>query len=530
MTPVFHEDALQIRSGVSSPPSGRRERFSPSRPAAAARAVFWLDGDGGVSRWTQEAAALFGFPSGEALQKHFRDLFAPPDRDERRPELALGCAREDGWWEDVGWRLRRDGQPFWALCEVTHLRAPDGVGIGYQVSVRDLTALAGSTPESLMHPSAPRLLAVGRVAAAVAHDLSNILAALRGFAAALERHLPPGGASSEAWQGLVHTCDRGTAVVRRLLDLGRPQPEPDGEPTADLPSLIRGMEPLLRQVLPSRILLVTMLDERLPEVCGRAADLELILLNLVVNARDAIDGEGTIAIEARRATPDGDGSDGDVLLAVRDSGAGMAPAVQERAFEPFFTTKGGGGTGLGLALVRDAALACGGSIQVDSRRGRGTRVGVRLRAAGERAAGRRQKAFAVLDRRGCGLALLCAESSTVQGIVASLLRRRGLNVVQAYTPDRVRALLRDHAADIDLAVVAAPVRGLEAVDLFGAPAIETGRPPAVFLAGNGGAEILPGPVSPGDRILAGPLDPERLLDEVTGLLSEAGKIEPARAG
>ena len=139
------------------------------------------------------------------------------------------------------------------------------------------------------------------------------------------------------------------------------------------------MEPLLRRVVPERILLVTSPADPLPLVEGSQGDLELALLNLVINGRDAIEGDGTIAITSGLADHEGESR---VSLTVRDSGCGMSPAVQERMFDRFFTTKGPeAGTGLGLALVRDVVRKCGGTITISSKPGAGTAVHLLLRPA-----------------------------------------------------------------------------------------------------------------------------------------------------
>jgi anti-sigma regulatory factor (Ser/Thr protein kinase) len=280
----------------------------------------------------------------------------------------------------------------------------------------------------------PALAALGRVAVEMAHELNNVLSAVRGFAAALESHIPPDATAHLAYRELVRTCERGSSITRKVFEFSHEAAPPQ---PVDLASFLRGAHPLLRHVLPDRILLVYSVADGLPPVHARPNDLELVLLNLVVNARDAIEGCGSIEIGAARA-PETEGPD-TVLLTVRDSGTGMDPDVLDRVFEPFFTTKPpGGGAGLGLAIAREVLRACGASIEIESAAEHGTVVTIRLRTALQPAT--------VGER-----VLLCMLPGPTRDRVASTMRCGGFEVVAL---DRVAELRTQGVQHSSAAVVA----------------------------------------------------------------------------
>jgi len=309
----------------------------------------------------------------------------------------------------------------------------------------------------------------------------------------------------------VRTCDRGTTFTRTLLGVG--QNGEDAHATVDVAELVRGVEPLLRQVVTDRILLMTFVGGDLPRVVGRVADLELVLLNLAVNARDAIQGEGTIVITAVTAAKGGESAEEDVVLTVRDSGSGMPIEVQERIFDHFFTTKGvQSGTGLGLALVRETVRSCGGSIDVDSKVGSGTSMSVRLRAAPEAAHARRFGRAGASHVARADIVLLHPGVEAPQDVVIDLLRRHGLGVVVVGSADEARAAIAKHGPSVILALSGTPHEVLASARPEGV------GPRAILLSGG---PLSDHPVAlPGDRVLPAGFCPDLLLAEVEQVLTD----------
>lgn len=298
-----------------------------------------------------------------------------------------------------------------------------------------------NTPPAANETSAP-LSALGHAAMEMAHELNNLLGAMRGFAVALERHIPPDSAAQKAYCELLRTCDRGSWVTRKVLELASHRSRPI-EPV-DLREVLAGMEPLLRHVLPDRILMVCSVADGLPPVLARRSDLELLVLNLVMNARDAIEGRGRI--EIRATSQRGLGEDDmapPVLLTVRDTGRGMDADVLNRAFDPFFTTKPRhSGAGLGLTIVRETLRGWDASIGIESAVGAGTLVTVRFRTAGQQSSAER-------------LVLLCMPPGAARELTAQLLRRGGSQVLEVDCMTHAYAHARERLRSIVAAVVGA---------------------------------------------------------------------------
>lgn len=502
-----------------SPASSEPADAEPSPGVAVSHppASKWLDLNGGVTRWSDSAVRLFGHSADEADGMPFAHLFTSEERAAGKPEIVLARARAQGHGDDSGWRRSRTGRTFWGLSSVTLVRTPDDLEIGYLAITHDLTHLGMHSDAASPPPSVAGLISVGRVAAEAAHELSNLMAAAAGFAEVLERHLPASGVPREACRELVKTCDRGAGVMRKLLGIGRPAEE--AMSAVDLCAVVRDVEPLLRQVLPARVVLVTSLPAGLPRVVARVRDVDLALLNLVVNARDAIDGQGSIAICAQLDERGGN-AEPRVTLSVRDSGSGMSAAVQRRAFDRFFTTKGHErGTGLGLALVRDAVHACGGDLDLSSDVGAGTCVRVRFRVAE-----RLREAVTVPSDRGAVLGaprelVMIWAPATTAALLSDLLSRSGYGVLQVQSGDEARGILAEQGSAIAVLLLGgliAEVEGMAVLEDLGA---QQGRPPAIVLGG-GDVATPPNPPStlPGDRRLCGPLAPDRVLAEIDSLL------------
>jgi signal transduction histidine kinase len=221
---------------------------------------------------------------------------------------------------------------------------------------------------------AGRLASVGRVTSEVVHDFNNLLGVILACSETTLHGLPPDHPAREVLGQAIQAGHRAAALGRRVLAVGRGKVEGAG-PCALNPTVC-DLAPILRRVVGWNVEARLALAEGLPAVLADRSRLEQVLLNLAANARDAMPDGGTLTIETRLAG-------GRVVLSVADTGVGMDAATKGRVFEPFFTTKGEGqGTGLGMAIVRDAVAECGGAVEVDSEPGKGTCVRVWLRAAG----------------------------------------------------------------------------------------------------------------------------------------------------
>jgi signal transduction histidine kinase len=234
---------------------------------------------------------------------------------------------------------------------------------------------------------AERLESVGRLAGGIAHDFNNLLQVINGYSALVRDSLPDGDPLAEDVDQIRRAGERAAVLVTQLLAFGRRQPMRARR--VDLGQLIDDVAPLLRATLGEGNQLAVVLRDRDLAVVADPARLEQVVVNLALNARDAMPEGGTLSLEARRcpAPEDGDGRGPDeapdwIELIVRDTGEGMPADVAERAFEPFFTTKPPGhGTGLGLASVYGTIRQSGGRIAIATQPGRGTAFTILLPAA-----------------------------------------------------------------------------------------------------------------------------------------------------
>lgn len=304
---------------------------------------------------------------------------------------------------------------------------------------------------------AHRMEVVGQMVSGVAHDLANILTAIQGFAE-LAAEVPPSEVGSLVGE-IRATAERGTTLTRKLLAVGRSRAS--RAVALDVNDCVAEVETLVRRVGGPDLEIVTDLESPLPRVNAAAHDVEMVLLNLVLNARDAVAGAGEIRIATRAEAPTREGEWAWIALEVSDSGTGMDAATLEQIFEPFFTTKGEGvGTGLGLAVVADIVGELGGAITVDSAPGRGTTMTVRLPAPDDEgsrpgaAAGR-----AADDAATSGVAggwgetlLLCDDDPGVVRMLASALRRVGYEVLESHGPHEAIAAFHERKGDVDLLV------------------------------------------------------------------------------
>jgi two-component system NtrC family sensor kinase len=256
------------------------------------------------------------------------------------------------------------------------LRAADGSitgGISVAVDISDRVRLE----TQLRH--AHKMEAVGRLAAGIAHDFNNLLTAIVGFGELIQLQLPPGDPTRTDAQEIVKAGRSAAALTRQLLAFSRNQVlQPE---ILDVNVVVRGIEALLRRTIGEHIRLVTDLAVPLGRISADAGQLEQVIMNLAINARDAMPAGGVLTLSTTNVTVDethervhpGAPAGAQVMLTISDSGVGMDATVQAHLFEPFYTTKERGkGTGLGLATVYGIVKQSGGGISVESERGRGT--------------------------------------------------------------------------------------------------------------------------------------------------------------
>lgn len=343
-------------------------------------AIYLLDSQGIVTTWNPGAQRFKGYRADEIIGQHFSRFYTEDDRKAGVPTRALETARSQGKFEAEGWRLRKDGSRFWAYVIIDPIRSPSGETIGFAKITRDLTErkeaqekLEKAREFSLQ---AQKLEAIGQLTGGIAHDFNNLLTAVLGSLELLRKRLPNDPKSIALLENAAQGAQRGTTLTKRMLAFARNY-ELSKEVTG-IPELVRGMTELLQRTVGPSFNIETRFPLALKPVEVDTNQLELALLNLVLNARDAMPDGGDIILAAREESVAAGHSIGleagtYIRLSVIDTGEGMDVETLRRAAEPFFTTKGvGKGTGLGLSMVHGFAEQSGGRLILYSEKGRGT--------------------------------------------------------------------------------------------------------------------------------------------------------------
>ncbi|WDY59868.1 two-component system sensor histidine kinase NtrB [Pseudomonas sp. PSKL.D1] len=340
-------------------------------------AIYMLDPSGRVVSWNPGAERIKGYRADEIIGRHFSLFFTPQDCLDGRPERLLKQALEQGVAQDEGWRVRKDGTQFWALAALDVIRDEHGQVIGLAKVTRDITdrresALQLDAMRAQLFQS-QKLDALGQLTGGMAHDFNNLLTIILS-SARMALTAPDPARRQRLIEHILDAGQRGTELTQQLLSFARHR-QLDVTLLAPV-DVLRATCGLLEHALPRDIVLQECLQPDLPLIEVDAGQLQMVLLNLLFNARDAIGERGTISIQVDAVELNGEveGLRGThVCFAVTDSGAGIQPQVLERIFEPFFTTKPfGKGTGLGLSQVYGFAKQSNGAINVHSKLGEGT--------------------------------------------------------------------------------------------------------------------------------------------------------------
>ncbi|HEY4071389.1 MAG TPA: PAS domain S-box protein [Sphingomicrobium sp.] len=340
--------------------------------------IFMLDPEGRVANWNAGAQRIKGYLPEEIVGEHFSRFYTPEDVEAGVPHRALEAAREAGRYEAEGWRVRKDGTQFWASVILDAIHDDDGELIGFAKITRDMTEKRETqlrleeSREQLFRSQ--KMEALGQLTGGLAHDFNNLLTAILGACELGLRNIGDPEKVKRMLEGVRGSAQRGASLTKQLLAFARAQPLEISQ--IDLKQFFAEVATLVRPSLRSDIEVVTEISDQLWPIDADAGALELVLLNLAFNARDAMAKGGSLKISAHNEVLKGkpEGLRGEhVVLSVADSGSGMPREVVDRVFEPFFTTKSfGEGTGLGLSQVFGFAKQIGGAVTVDSEVGKGS--------------------------------------------------------------------------------------------------------------------------------------------------------------
>ncbi|PMY60169.1 MULTISPECIES: PAS domain-containing sensor histidine kinase [Pseudomonas] len=343
-------------------------------------AIYMLDPDGRVSSWNLGAQRIKGYLPQEIIGEHFSRFYTEQDRLDGVPQRALEVATREGRFEKQGWRVRKDGTQFLAHVIIDPIRGDAGELLGFAKVTRDIseTVEAQKALESAREAlfQAQKLQAIGQLSGGIAHDFNNLLTVILGNLELARKRIGDDPKLSRLLDNAVVGAERGVSLTQRMLAFARRQ-ELKTEPVA-LTQLMTNLSGLLGSSLGPQVTILTELPESLPTVLADVNQLELAVLNLATNARDAMPGGGTLVFKADlcdsgQAAGVNLPHERYVRLCVIDSGEGMDEQTLALAADPFFTTKGvGKGTGLGLSMVHGLAEQLGGRLILKSLKGQGT--------------------------------------------------------------------------------------------------------------------------------------------------------------
>ena len=499
-------------------------------------ALYMLDPEGVVTNWNTGAARIKGYREAEVVGRHFSLFYTDEDRTAGVPRQALERAAREGHSELEGWRVRKDGTQFWANAVIDAIRDEDGRLIGFAKITRDLTERRRTQLELEKSredlAQSQKMEAIGHLTGGLAHDFNNMLAGISGSLELMKKRLAQGRLNDleryiVAAQG---AASRAAALTHRLLAFARRQtldPKP-----INANKLIGAMEDLVRRTGGPNIQIETVLTVGLWTTLCDPNQLENAILNLCINARDAMPDGGRITIETanswldERAARERDMEPGQyVAISVTDTGTGMPPDVRTRAFDPFYTTKPTGqGTGLGLSMVYGFAKQSSGQARIYSEVGQGTTVCIYLpRHWGAEAEEEATEPKLEIARKADAgeTVLVVDDEPSVRMLVTDVLDELGYSAIEAADGISGLKILRsDVRIDLLITDVGLPggVNGRQMAD-----AAREKRPTLKVLFITGYAEnaaIGNGCLEPGMHVLTKPFAMDRLAARIRSIIGD----------
>jgi PAS domain S-box-containing protein len=470
--------------------------------------IWVLDADNRTMFANNALASMLGYTVEEMLG---RPVFDFADDEGARAAAERLRQRRTGISERVAARYKRgDGTPLDAMLCANPLFGKDGEYVGALGIVSDMTERR-SLEKQLRQSQ--KLEAIGQLAGGIAHDFNNLLLALRGYGELALRRIEGGDANvSDDIAEMLDATDRAASLTQQLLAFGRRQllnPE-----VVDLCEVVAGMGKLLRRLIGEQVQLVTSCADGPVLVDVDRSQLEQVIANLVVNARDAMPDGGHLELGVAIS------GDGEAMLSVADTGCGMDDETTMHIFEPFFTTKGEKGNGLGLATVHGIVTQSGGHVSVMSALGQGSTFRVLLPLAkGEPTHAPVAQAAA---RGGTETILVIEDNSLVRSIVGAMLERRGYKVITVVGGEAAIERCQEFDEGIDLILSDLVMPGLN-----GRQTVERLRhigckAKVIYMSGYADGTLHRGVLEPGTAFLQKPFDKDTLARRVREVLDQVG--------
>jgi PAS domain S-box-containing protein len=427
------------------------ERFRLLVQGVTDYAIYMISPTGEITNWNAGAERIKGYKREEIVGSNFAVFYTEEDRAKGMPAQTLKTASEEGRFEQESWRVRRDGTRFWAHVVVDAIRDDEGKLLGFAKVTRDISERKQAT-EALERANAAlfqsqKMEAIGQLTGGIAHDFNNLLAVVLSSVDVLATRAQ-NYADIKVLDAMRRAVERGALLTQQLLSFARRQPLMVER--YDLNTVISSFEAVLRRAGNSAIEMDIRPAHDTRTVLLDAARFEAALLNLVVNARDAMPDGGKLVVAVENVEL-GAGQVGNLVpgayvrVFVADTGSGMPPAVAARAFEPFFTTKEvGKGTGLGLSQVYGFIAQSGGDVTIDSEEGKGTTISMYLPVI----EGEPDDVIAVAGAR-VDTVLIVEDEPDVLDAAGQLFRSIGYEVVTATNGVDAMAML-ERRTDIDI--------------------------------------------------------------------------------
>ena len=502
-------------------------------------AIYMLDVGGHVASWNAGAQHIKGYAPEEIIGRHFSDFYTEADRAAGLPRIGLETATRNGRWEHEGQRVRKDGTAFWAHVVIDAIRDDAGKLLGFAKVTRDITerreAEAALQAAQATMIRSQKLEAIGQLTGGVAHDFNNLLQVISGNLQLLSKDIAGNARAEMRVQSALAGVARGSKLASQLLAFARRQPlEPR---VVNAGRLIKGMDEMLRRALGGEIEVETVVAGGLWNSLVDPDQLENAVLNLAINARDAMNGEGRLTIEASNAFLDDEyvrqhdelSAGQYVMIAVTDTGTGIPPDILERVYEPFFTTKAEDkGTGLGLAMVYGFLKQSGGHVKIYSEVGAGTTVKLyfpREVASEDTLVGAPSGEI----KGGEETVLVVEDDDEVREVAVSMLTELGYRVVKAR--DAASALVVvDSGIPIDLIFTDVMMPGsLRSPDLARKAKERLPNVAVLFTSGyTQNAIVHGGRLDPGVELLAKPYTREALARKIRHVLANQAQRRVAQ--
>jgi PAS domain S-box-containing protein len=486
-------------------------------------AIYMLDPTGRITNWNSGAERIKGYVPEEVIGRHFSLFFEEPERLAGVPERSLRIARAEGRFENQGWRVRKDGSRFMANIVIDAIRSDSGELLGYAKITRDITESVEAqraldqAKEALFQSQ--KMESLGQLTGGIAHDFNNLLMAILGSLEIVRKRVPEDPRVTPLLNNAIQGAQRGASLTRRMLAFARRQQLV--LELIDVAAMVRGMSELLQSSLGTRIQIDTRFPLFLRAVRADNHQLELAVLNLALNARDAMPEGGTLTIEARERqiadAPGGLAPGAYICLSLRDTGEGMDAATLAKATEPFFTTKGvGKGTGLGLSMVHGLAEQIGGKLVLNSSKPGGTTAELWLPAVDGVASGPEQTSAEQSRRTRACTVLAVDDDPLILFSTAVMLEDMGYSVLSAGSAEQALAILDEPGKGVDVLVTDQMMPGMTGTDL--AERVRIARPdlPVLLVTGYDDGDSTIGLYPQ----LSKPFDQQRLATALADLLDQ----------